>query len=556
MTQSEITRRGLFSALAGAGIGTVTFQRALIAQAEKTKQVTPDMIEEAEWIAGIELTEDQRRITASSMNSQLRAFKAMREVKLDNGVSPAMVFQPETQPTTATKSEEVIKPIKQDVPKKPKDEDELAFLTVTELSALVRTKKISSVELTKLYLKRLKKYDPTLLCVVNYTEELALKQAAQADREIAKGQYRGPLHGIPWGAKDLIAYPGYPTTWGASPYKDRVIDTKATVAERLEKAGAVMVAKLSLGALAMGDQWFKGRTNNPWNKKQGSSGSSAGSACATAGGLVGFALGSETLGSIVSPSKRCGNSALRPTFGRVSRHGCMALSWSMDKIGPFARSIEDCALIFGAIHGADGLDPTAVDRPFHWPMKRELRSLKVGFFQTRQEASQRNDLKVLDELGVKLIPLNLPNNLPISALQMILFTEAATAFDEQTRQGLTEGFNNWPKHFQRGQLIPAVEYLRANRLRTLLMEEMRKVMKKVDCYVGGNDLLITNLTGHPTIVMPGGFYKQGDIVQPFSVTFTGQLHGESELLALGHAYQQATNFHRKHPNMSLLLKDD
>jgi Asp-tRNA(Asn)/Glu-tRNA(Gln) amidotransferase A subunit family amidase len=440
--------------------------------------------------------------------------------------------------------------------KRPATEDALAFLSVDELGLLLHRKQVSSLELTKLYLDRLRRFDPALRCVVNLTEELALKQAEQADKEIAAGNYRGPLHGIPWGAKDLIAYPGYKTTWGAAPFKDQVIDTKATVAKRLEDAGAVLIAKLSLGALAMGDRWFGGMTRSPWNPKQGSSGSSAGSCSATAAGCVGFAIGSETYGSIVSPCRVCGTSGLRPTFGRISRHGCMALSWSMDKLGPIARSIADCALIFAATHGADGLDPTAVDRPFPWPCPRELKTLKVGYFENNTPAKDRPELNVLRGLGVQLKPIKLPDKLPASALLQILFVEAGTAFDEITRKGVTEGLNTWPGTFRNAQFVPAVEYLRANRIRSLLMREMEKVMAEVDLYVGGNDLLITNLTGHPTIVMPNGFRKTGDVETPFSITFTGRLFGESELLAVGVAYEQAVGHHRKHPEMSKVTKEN
>ncbi len=297
----------------------------------------------------------------------------------------------------------------------------------------------------------------------------------------------------------------------------------------------------------MGDRWFGGMTRNPWNPKQGSSGSSAGSASATVAGLVGFALGSETLGSIVSPCRECGASGLRPTFGRVSRYGCMTLSWSMDKIGPIARSIEDCALVFGAIHGFDGLDAAAVDRPYSWPSSRDLRTLKVGYFEGGTAADKRDDLRVLRDLGVKLLPIKLPTTYPLGALQTILGTEAAAAFDDVTRAGITEGLNSWPQTFRHGQFVPAVEYLRANRIRGLIMQEMEETMSAVDLYVGGNDLLLTNLTGHPTAVLPNGFRKGGDGEVPNSITFTGRLYGETELLAVAHAYQQATGHHLRHP---------
>jgi Asp-tRNA(Asn)/Glu-tRNA(Gln) amidotransferase A subunit family amidase len=328
---------------------------------------------------------------------------------------------------------------------------------------------------------------------------------------------------------------------------------KATVAQRLEDAGAVLVAKLALGALAMGDQWFGGRCRNPWNPQQGSSGSSAGSASATAAGCVGFALGSETLGSIVSPSRVCGNTSLRPTFGRVSRHGCMALSWSMDKIGPLCRSVEDCALVLGAIHGADGLDAAAVDRPFHWPCPRELRGIRVGYVESEND---RPELAVLKDLGVQLVPIKMPSKYPIRAIGLILTAEAAASFDDLTRAGVTDGLNSWPGTFRSGEFIPAVEYIRANRIRSLVMQEMEGLLAQVDLYVGGgrDELQITNLTGHPTLVMPNGFTNRGDTETPRAITFTGRLYGETDLFAVGQAYQQATGFHLKRPPMERWLE--
>jgi Asp-tRNA(Asn)/Glu-tRNA(Gln) amidotransferase A subunit family amidase len=547
-TMSGVTRRRLLQVLAAGGIGSVVFQRALAVQAEQAKTVTPEMIKQAEWIAGLELSEEDRKTTAQALQSTLRDYEALRRVPLDNSVPPAVGFQPvPCPPASAGRREGTVGLTEDAAPKRPDSAETLAHMPVSKLATLLRTRQISSMELTKLYLERLHRYDPVLHCVVTYTDALALKQAERADQEIASGSYRGPLHGIPWGAKDLIAYPGYRTTWGATPFKEQVIDRKATVARRLEEAGAVLVAKLTLGALAQGDLWFGGMTRNPWNPKEGSSGSSAGSASATAAGLVGFALGSETLGSIVSPCTRCGSTGLRPTFGRVSRYGCMTLSWSMDKVGPLARSVEDCALVLGAIHGADGLDPAAVDYPFSWPLRRDLRSLRVGYVEDQKPTKDHNELAVLRDLGVKLVPIKLPNKQPVAALRLILTVEAATAFDEITRQGITEGLNQWPGAFRRGQFVTAVEYLRANRVRTLLMREMEEVMSTVDAYVGGNDLLLANLTGHPTLVLPNGFQKRGEAETPVSLTFTGRLYGETELLALGHAYQQATGFHLRHP---------
>ena len=550
------TRRQVLQTLGALGIGSTAFQRSLAAQAAQAKSVTPEMIEQAQWIAGLELSEEDRKTTAQAVQQTLRDCEAMRKVPLDNGVPPALVFHPTPwQPAGDERPRGTVSLTEPDGPRRPDSAETLAFLPVSKLATLLRSRQLSSVELTKLYLQRLKQYDPALHCVVTLTEELALKQAEQADREIAAGRYRGPLHGIPWGAKDLIAYPGFKTTWGASPYKDQLLDRKATVAKRLEEAGAVLVAKLSLGALAQGDLWFGGLTRNPWNPKEGSSGSSAGSASATAAGLVAFALGSETLGSIVSPCVRCGTTGLRPTFGRVSRHGCMTLAWSMDKVGPIARSVEDCALVFGAIHGADGLDPCAVDRPFTWPLRRDLRSLRVGYVESQQPAKERAELTVLRDLGLKLIPVKLPDKYPVGALRLILTAEAATVFDDVTRKGITEGLNSWPRSFRQGQFITAVEYLRANRIRTLVMREMEEVMAQVDAYVGGNDLLLANLTGHPTLVLPNGFRKRGETEVPSALTFTGRLYGESELLALGHAYQQATGFHLRHPAMEKLAAE-
>jgi Asp-tRNA(Asn)/Glu-tRNA(Gln) amidotransferase A subunit family amidase len=318
----------------------------------------------------------------------------------------------------------------------------------------------------------------------------------------------------------------------------------------------VLIAKLSLGALAQGDEWFGTMTRNPWNVREGSSGSSAGSACATAAGLVGFALGTETLGSIVSPCTRCGVTGLRPTFGRVSRYGCMTLTWSMDKIGPIARTVEDCAIAFAAIHGFDGLDPTAVDRPFDWPPRRDLRSLRVGYVENNTSVAERSELRVLTDLGVKLVPIKLPSKYPINALTVILDAEASAVFDELTRQGITQDLNTWPETFRQGQFIPAIEYLRANRIRTLVMREMDEVMSQVDLYVGGRDLTLANLTGHPTVVLPNGLRPRGGVETPTSLTFTGRLFGETDLLAVAHAYQRATGFHLARPPMEKILAED
>ena len=551
---SGYDRRTLLRKLSGLGLGSVVFQRALAAKVEAEQTVSPEMIQQAEWVAGIALSEEDRRATASAVQRQLHGITAMHSVAVPYEVAPAVAFHPPA-PGRETAIHRQARPVESAAGQLPKNQVDLAFLPVTELAALIRTRQISSMELTKMYLERLREFDQQLHCVVTFTEDLALRQARQADREIAAGRYRGPLHGIPWGAKDLIAYPGYPTTWGAVPFREQKREHAATVARRLEDAGAVLVAKLSLGALAMGDRWFGGMTRNPWDVKQGSSGSSAGSAAATAAGLVGFTLGSETLGSIVSPCRRCGTSGLRPTFGRVSRHGCMPLSWSMDKIGPICRSIEDCALVFDIIHGRDGLDETVVDRPFQWPSARDIRTLRVGYIPNQVPDSERDELSVLKELGVQLVPIELPQRFPANEMTVILDAEAATVFDELTRQGVTEGLNQWPKIWRAARYITAVEYLRANRLRAMLLVEMNKLFERVDLYVGGNDLVITNLTGHPAAVLPDGFTVRDGVRRPYAITFTGRLYGEVDLLAVAHAYQRVTGHHLERPDFKIALEE-
>jgi len=531
--------------LAGLGIGTSAFQRALAYQTEQGHQVTAETVKEAEWIAGISLTEEQRAVAQSSLQRLHGQCEEIRSVELTYDVPPALHFNP--RPThdasRAAPRQRTAAPIDTFSGPKPTCDVDLAFLPLSELASLIRTRAVSSVELTKLCLARLDEYDPLLHCVVTLTEEVAIQQAERADRELSRGIYRGPLHGIPWGAKDLIAYPGYPTTWGAPHYREQVFDHKATVAERLEAAGAVLVAKLSLGALAMGDRWFGGMTRNPWNPQQGSSGSSAGSASSVAAGLLPFALGSETLGSIVSPCRRCSVTGLRPTFGRVSRHGCMPLAWSMDKIGPIARSVEACALVFDAIHGADRRDPTAVTYPFNWPATDALPKLRVGVFEKDADGPIA---KTLESLGVRIKTIALPTDLPTASLTTILNVEAAASFDDLTRQGITEGLNGWPQIFHRGHFTSAVDYVRANRIRSMLMAQMDDLFKEVDVYVQGNDLAITNLTGHPSVVIPNSG-DNGEDSQPSSLLFTGSLYGESQLLALCHAYQRQSEAHLRRP---------
>jgi Asp-tRNA(Asn)/Glu-tRNA(Gln) amidotransferase A subunit family amidase len=445
---------------------------------------------------------------------------------------------------------------------------DLAFSSVADLAYLLRTRAVTSVELTELALERLRRHNDDLSAVITYTEERALEAARRADAELDAGEWRGPLHGVPYGAKDLLAVEGYETTWGAKPYRNQQVDETAAVIQKLDRAGAVLVAKLSLGALAWGDVWYGGTTKNPWNLDQGSSGSSAGPAAAVAAGCVPFAIGSETLGSIVSPSTRCGVTGHRPTFGAVSRTGAMALSWSMDKLGPIARSALDCALVYDAIRGGDAGDPASVDAPFTFDPSVDPASLRVGYLQAAFEAdyegraADRQTLQVLREQGVDLQPVELPTDLPVGAMLNTLDVEAATAFDELTRsdgidQLVRQGENTWPNVFRAARFVPGVEFLQMNRLRVRLMERMHDVMADLDALVSpsfqGGTLGITNLTGHPCVCVPNEFrpVEEGpeERRQPGSISVVGPLYREEGPLALAHAYQEATDFHTRRPPM-------
>ena len=526
------------------------------------RPITSDMLATAAEVTGLRFTAAERALMGQGVNDTLAHYQKLRQVQLDNSVAPALYFNPQpTAPADSPSSRATIDLSHRPPPPLPNDLEGLAFYPLADLAELIRTRQVTATALTGMYLDRLKRYGPQLECVITLTEELALAQAERADQEIAAGHYRGPLHGIPWGAKDLLATKGIPTTWGAKPYQAQMIDIDATVVQRLAEAGAVLVAKLTMGALAWGDVWFGGQTKSPWNLGEGSSGSSAGSGAATAAGLVGFAIGTETHGSIVSPSTRCGLSGLRPTFGRVSRYGAMALSWSMDKIGPMCRSVEDCALVFNAIYGPDGHDPTVVKAPFVWPAEVDLAALRIGYLQSafaEERDYQDHDQASLDQLaalGASLIPLELPDRYPVEALALCLQVEAAAAFDELTRsdqddQLVRQEENAWPNRFRQARLIPAVEYVQANRIRSLIIQEMAHLMADIDLYLApssGPNLLLTNLTGHPAVVVPNGFADNG---MPTSITFTGRLYDEARLLAVAQAYQAATDFHGRRPALS------
>ncbi len=513
----------------------------------------------AEELFDISFDETERKLMKNGLENNLKAYKALHSYSIPNSIPPAIQFNqiPAGFKLNAEQNE-INWGLKTEVAV-PENLEELAFYTVANLSVLIRTRKVTSMQLTRIYLNRLKKHGDTLECVITLTEDLALKQAKVADLEIAAGNYRGPLHGIPYGAKDLLAVKGYKTTWGAEPYKDQVISQNAYVIQKLEQAGAVLVAKLTLGALAWGDVWYGGVTKNPWNLEQGSSGSSAGSASATSAGLVAFAIGTETLGSITSPSTRCGTSGLRPTFGRVSRTGGMNLSWSMDKIGPITRSALDAALVFEAIRGADGVDQAVKDAAFNYTPVSSLSGLKVGYLKDLFEedySSRKNDstsLEVLKSLGVDLKAVSLPDNLPLNAFGIILSAEAAAAFDELTRSNkdslmVRQIERAWPNVFRQSRFVPAVEYINANRVRYELVQELHKRFSEFDVIVtptfGGDQLQFTNLTGHPVVVVPNGFNSAGS---PTSISFLGNLFDEATILAVARLYQETTEYDELHP---------
>ena len=513
------------------------------------------MVAQAAQLIGLEMTETEIDSMLPGLEEQRASYASIREKDIPNELAPALQFNPLPQGFKVNTQQEALY---FDIPKDislPDNLEDLAFYSVTQLAALIKSRQISSVELAEFFLQRLEKHDPTLHCVITLTKERALAQARQMDEELARGQYRGPLHGIPFGAKDLLATQDYKTTWGAMPYQEQMLAQDAAVIEKLEAAGAVLIAKLTLGALAWGDVWYGGKTRNPWDPEQGSSGSSAGSASAVSAGLAPFAIGTETWGSIVSPATVCGVTGLRPTFGRVSRYGAMALSWSMDKIGPICRTAEDCAIVFEAIRGKDERDATTLAAAFNYNQKLDPRKLRVGYLNSDFEGDYRfkkQDSLVLAKLrkmGINPIAIELPQ---VPDIGFVLSAEAAAAFDELTRSGKDDLLvrqirNAWPNVFRQSRFIPAVEYIQANRLRSRLIEETHQALREFDVFLSpswaGDNLLRTNLTGHPCIVLPTGFIDG----LPTSITFCGQLFGEAEVLKLAALYQANTDFHRQHP---------
>lgn len=637
------SRRRLLAVCSAAGLGHSLLPGALLALAvpsvasaqdgstskplEVLPKITPEMIDAAASIAGIHISDEQKKAMLEGLASQRDDVVAIRDLHLENATAPAFVFDPvpagmvldTARRPLRISAAPAVSSLVSAIPNASTAQagssaaETIAFATVRELAELLRSRKLSSVDLTKLYLARLRMYDPKLHFVITLTGDRALASAAVADREIASGKYRGPLHGIPWGGKDLLAVKGYPTTWGAGGFEHQSFETDATVVQRLDTAGAVLIAKLTMGALAQGDLWFGARTRNPWNPRQGSSGSSAGSASAVSAGCVGFAIGTETLGSISSPSTRCGVTGLRPTFGFVPRTGAMALSWTMDKLGPIARSVEDCALVMSAIHGPDGHDRSVKDAAFNWDAQFDWKKLRVGYikaafdlhppdelkppsealsdkeladFKKRQQR-QRDDytrrqydakyasaaLGVLRDMAVHLIPIEIPK-FPFGAIVPVLEAEAAAAFDDLTRSGRDKLLNgqqpyDWPNQFRIARFYSAVDYIQAMRARSLAIDAMARIFNQVDVLVtpsGGVQLTATNLTGHPAIIVPNGLRgadapassndadgavdNAGGPGTPVSLTFLGALYADARLAAFARVYQEKSGFHRLHPKLS------
>lgn len=530
--------------------------------------ITKQDIFTAAKIVDISFTQSEVDSMHEDMLNNLAIFKRMHGIDLPNSIPMSLVQWPSIPGASLNKTVLVAKPPKWDLPKNvmvPANKNELAFYNVLQLASLLKSKKISSVELTQFYIDRIKKFGDTLQCVISVTEEIAMQQAQQADAEIKAGKWRGPLHGIPYGLKDLFSVKGTKTTWGAAPYKEQSFDVDAAVYEKLRAGGAVLVAKFTLGALAMGDRWFGGQTKNPWNLTRGSSGSSAGSASATVAGLVPFAIGTETWGSIISPSSTCGATGLRPTFGRISRYGAMALSWSLDKVGPICRSAEDCAIVFNSLYGTDDRDGGYPSYPFGYTGKADVKKLRIGYTKNyfdRITDTSRNEWKVLQTfrgMGAELVPMVFPDSAvwPYNIMDVIISAECAAAFDGFTRTGLDDMMtnqrkNDWPNAFRSARLIPAVEYINANRQRTLLMKAVNDAFKDFDVIIcptfgSGNQGAITNLTGQPAVCVPTGFDKRFNV--PTSITFLANLYDEATLLAVVKAYQDATGWDEMHPQM-------
>ena len=521
-----------------------------------------DSISVALDIIDLSFTRSEIDSMISSIQNETKNYNALRKLSIPNDLSYSMVFIPPLNTDIIPDTQIDIHWDLDSHVTLPKNKSDLAFYPVYQLASLIKNKQISSVELTQLFLDRLRKYGDTLECVITITDSLALAQASRADADLQKGIYHGPLHGIPYGAKDLLAVEGYKTTWGAMTHKDQHLDYTATVIKKLDDAGAVLVAKLTLGALAWGDVWYGGITKNPWDLNMGSSGSSAGPASATVAGLVPFSIGSETWGSIVSPSTRCGATGLRPTYGRVSKQGAMALSWSMDKLGPICRNAIDCALVLDVIRGEDGFDYSVRDFPFNYDYHQDIKALRIGILTDEfklDEYNVRNDSLMIELLkadGFQLIEKQLPSDIPVNALNFILSAEAGAAFDELTRSNrdsllVRQIIDAWPNVFRASRLIPAVEYIQANRLRHLLTLQFNEMMSDIDVLIApsfSDQLLMTNLTGHPCVVLPDGSYDGDD---PGTITLLGNHFDEASILMFARYMQELTPYEEEYPPLFL-----
>ena len=543
---------------------TLLLSFSLLVSAQDTSIQKKDLIS-ASKLFDFSFTTKEIDTLYSDVIDNLANYKAMHRLPLANSVPlsmwqtpvvPGMHFNT-VQKTIAWKLDNTVQ--------LPTNKNDLAFYTLEQLASLIKNKKISSLALTQFFIDRIKKWGDTLQCVISIQEDIAYAEAKKADAELAQGKYRGLLHGIPYGLKDLFAVKGTKTTWGAAPYQNQIIEEDAFVYTKLRDAGAVLVAKFTLGALAMGDYWYGGRTKNPWNLNYGSSGSSAGSTSATVAGLVPFAIGTETWGSIVSPSTTCGATGLRPTFGSVSRTGAMALSYSLDKVGPICRSAADAAIVFNYIHGTDGKDGSAVNMPFNYTPNKDIKKLKIGYAKNyfdKIKDTSRNEFKVLEEfkkLGVQLIPVNFPDSgvYNFNIMDVVIGVECAAQFDEMTRMNIDDALtrqtkNDWPNSFRTARFVPAVEYINAQRHRYTLMQKVNEVMQQYDVIIcpsrgDGNQSAITNLTGNPVVCVPTGFDKRSNL--PTGISFVGNLYDEATILSIAQAYQKATNWDETHPTL-------
>lgn len=563
----ELNRRRFLEYFAAVGISSAVMPSisSNIKQSENT--ITIETIAAAEKLIGIEFTDEERKQMLKGLVSNLKRYRNFRDAKIPDHVNPSMVFNPVPPGMKISKERKPVKFSKVKV-NKPNRIEDVVFYSVLQLAKLIETGQITSTELTKIYLARLKKYNPRLHFVVNLTEKLALKQAKRADEEIQSGKYRGLLHGIPYGIKDIFSVKGYPTTWGSAVFKDRIIDEDASVVRKLEEAGAVLLAKLSMGTLASGSKWFGGETKNPWQPRRASGGSSAGPGSATAAGCVAFSIGTETNGSMVGPCNECGLTGLRPTFGRISRHGAMTVSWTWDKVTPICRTVEDCAVVFNAIYGPDGYDNTIIDLPFNWDTDIDIRKLRIGYHRKyfekklmgnpkdadsikHRKSVRKESKRILDFLrgmGINLIPLDF--ELPHKGEGVLMLVEAAAA-DELIQSNLDYlvGDQEWMRRQNNThRFVPAVEFIQASRYRSIIIKKMNEAMKDIDVYVEitWSNNASTNLTGHPTVIVPCGFISEN---RPNTAALVGKLFGEAELLAVAKKFQDATDFHLKHPEL-------